>query len=263
MTDAAGQPAPKKLKKKRKPEALAEWPFWLPMMVFMIVLFAGSFQEGWGPWSYVVRTLLVGGVLVWVYPKLKVDIQWTHTGLGVIVGVLGLVQWVGMDKLLQAVRNQFDDDWAGSFFWELLVSGVRPEDGIDYVQTIAEPAGWGVFLAFAVIRFLGPVLVVPLMEEVFWRDWLWRKFIAPNNWRLAKLGEPELIGWLGTSLAFSLVHPQRLVSVVWALMVAWLLIRTKSLGAVIIAHAVTNLLLGVYVLVAVFAFGYTSEWYFW
>jgi hypothetical protein len=42
----------------------------------------------------------------------------------------------------------------------------------------------------------------------------------------------------------------------WGLMIAALLVYTRSLGACIIAHGVTNLLLGGYVL-------YTKSWYFW
>jgi hypothetical protein len=53
-----------------------------------------------------------------------------------------------------------------------------------------------------------------------------------------------------------MVHVQWLTAIVWGLMVALLLVRTRSLGACIIAHAVTNLLLGAYVL-------WTGDWSFW
>ena len=45
-------------------------------------------------------------------------------------------------------------------------------------------------------------------------------------------------------------------AIVWGLLIAVLLVRTRSLGACIVAHAVTNFLLGAYVL-------YTREWFFW
>ena len=249
--------------KVQRVERVADWPFWLPMAVFLGFVFVGGLEEWLAPWSYVARTFVVGGLLIWLWPRLKIDVEWTHLGLGTIVGVVGVVQWVGMDKLLQAVRNQFPDDWAGDMAWSWLVSGVRPGEGYNPIEKIAEPAGWWVFIAFAIVRFLGPVLVVPVMEELFWRNWLWRSLIAPSNWRLANIGEPDIAGWLYTSLAFALVHPQRLVSVVWALMIAWLLLKTRSIGAIIVAHAVTNALLGIYVLVATLGFGYEAEWYFW
>jgi membrane protease YdiL (CAAX protease family) len=58
------------------------------------------------------------------------------------------------------------------------------------------------------------------------------------------------------TLAFAAVHIQWMTAIVWGSMIALLLVRTRSLGACIIAHAVTNLLLGVYVL-------YTHDWAFW
>ena len=59
------------------------------------------------------------------------------------------------------------------------------------------------------------------------------------------------------SLAFAVVHGNWwLTSIVWALMIGALLMYTKSLGACIIAHAVTNLLLAVYVL-------RYRDWAFW
>ena len=104
---------------------------------------------------------------------------------------------------------------------------------------------------------LGAVLVVPFMEELFWRDFCWRSIIAPNDFKLAAVGEWDWKAFLGVSLAFALVHGNWwLTSIVWAMMVGWLLVKTKSLGACIIAHGVTNLLLAAYVL-------RTHDWAFW
>ncbi len=249
----------------RDPDPSAAWPFVVPMVVFLAFVFLGGMAERWHAWAYVARTVLVGGLLVWLWPRLKKDVAWTHLGLGALVGVVGLVQWVGMDKLLQLARDQFPADWALGGLWNLLISGVRPTDAgvFNPVEKILGPAGVVAFVGFLVVRTLGPVLVVPVMEELFWRNWLWRNILSPNNWRLAAIGEPDKIALAGTSLAFALVHPQRLVSVVWALLIAWLLVRTRSIGACIVAHAVTNLLLAAYVLIAALALGYESEWYFW
>ena len=58
------------------------------------------------------------------------------------------------------------------------------------------------------------------------------------------------------TLAFSSVHIQWMTAIVWGAMIALLLVKTRSLGACIIAHGVTNLLLGIYVLC-------THDWAFW
>jgi CAAX prenyl protease-like protein len=98
---------------------------------------------------------------------------------------------------------------------------------------------------------------VPFMEEFFWRDFLWRTIAAPADFRIAKIGEWDRgIPLLVVSLAFCIVHPQWLTAIVWGLMIGGLLIYTRSLGACIVMHAVTNFLLGAYVL-------YTGDWIFW
>ncbi len=242
---------------------MAAWPFMLPMAVFLALVWIGGLDERLHAPAYVTRTLIVGGLLLWLWPRVKRDVEWTHLGLGTAVGVVGVVQWVGMDKLLQAARNQFPEDWVLDGLWAMLISGVRPHEGFDPMSEVLEPAGVIAFVGFVLIRTLGPVLVVPVMEELFWRNWLWRYFISPNNWRLAAIGEPDKLAIFGTCAAFALVHPQRLVSLVWALLIAWLLVRTRSIGACIVAHAVTNLLLAIYVLVMALALGRAGEWYFW
>lgn len=94
------------------------------------------------------------------------------------------------------------------------------------------------------------------MEEYFWRDFLWRMVIAPNDFKLAKIGEWDWKAFAIVTLAFASVHIQWMTAIVWGAMIAALLVRTKSLGPCIIAHAVTNLLLGIYVLC-------THDWAFW
>ena len=78
-----------------------------------------------------------------------------------------------------------------------------------------------------------------------------------NNFKLAAVGEWAWAPFLIVSIAFAAVHGNWwLTAIAWALMIAALLGCTKSLGACIIAHATTNLLLAVYVL-------YSRDWAFW
>ena len=100
-------------------------------------------------------------------------------------------------------------------------------------------------------------IVVPFMEELFWRDYLWRTIIAPNDFKLARIGEWDPKAVVFVCAAFASVHGNWWpTAVVWGLMIAGLLLYTRSLGACIIAHAVTNLLLAGYVLK-------WHEWSFW
>jgi uncharacterized protein len=226
----------------------AAWAYVLPMGVFLAFTFAGGQWKGFYPASYVAKTLIVAGLLVvcWRY---YTRTRWTHLGLGFAVGVVGLVQWVGMEKLFMAVP------WLA---WTRMTADIRAEAFRPHEHFESAWTLW----AFVATRWAGASLVVPLMEELFWRDFLWRSLASPNDYRLQRVGEYDPTAFWGVALAFATVHPQWLTAIVWALLVGWLLLRTGSIGACVVAHATTNFLLGAYVLVSWYAFG-RDEWFFW
>lgn len=238
-----------------------EWPYLLPMGVFMAFIFLGGLAEWLYPWAYVGRTVVVGAILVWVWPRVRRDVAWTHLPLGALVGVVGTVQWIGMESILVHLVGR-----QGFALGPIqLVSNV--DKHFDYANAFASPA---MLWAFLLVRLLGPVLVVPAMEELFWRDWLWRTAATPNgDFANEPVGRYEAKAFWLVPLAFAFVHVQFLTAIVWGLLIAWLLVRTKSLGACIVAHATTNLLLGLWILATWKAipadrvpFG-VPHWFFW
>jgi uncharacterized protein len=238
---------------------LDEWPYLLPMGVFMGFIFIGTFHKALFPWAYIGRTFVVAALLVWLWPRFT-KIRWTHLPLGLLVGVVGTVQWVGMESLLVHLigRQGFN------------LSLVQLVSNVDsYYDYPAAFESQGMLWFFLVVRLLGPVLVVPIMEELFWRDWLWRTFAGDGDFEQVEVGtyHPKAF-WL-VPIIFAMVHVQFLTAIVWGLLIAWLLVRTKSLGACIVAHATTNLLLGLWVLatwklipVEKVPFG-VPHWFFW
>lgn len=207
------------------------------MAIFLGFTQIGGMWPEYYPLSYLAKTLIVPIVLIYFWRRYT-PIRWNHWWLGIAVGVIGIFQWVGMQLFLQ----QFE------FF--------KPSgDAFNPFQFFKESPG--LIWPFIAVRMIGAVLVVPVMEELFWRDFLWRSVLAPNDFKLAEVGERDWSAILMVSGAFALVHGNWwLTSIVWALMIAALLVYTRSLGACIIAHGVTNLLLAVYVL-------YTEQWFFW
>jgi CAAX prenyl protease-like protein len=191
----------------------------------------------WYPWTYIARTVVVGAMLI-AFRHAYTKIRWDYWWLGLIVGVVGLFQWVGMQLFLQGHFEHFKPD-AKVFNPDLF---------------FADPATrWG----FIAVRLIGAALVVPFMEELFWRDFCWRSIIAPNDFKLARVGEWDVKAFLIVAVIFTFVHGNWwLTAFVWAAMIGGLLVYTRSLGACIIAHGTTNLLLGLYVL-------YTKQWFFW
>jgi uncharacterized protein len=220
-----------------------ELAYILPMAVFLALVWMGgkgpetATGNAWYPWAYVARTAIVAGLLIYFW-RSYTRIRWDYWYLGVVVGVAGFLQWVGIQLFLQRHFELF-----------------KPPDKVfNPEQFFGDPAmRW----AFVAVRLAGAVVVVPVMEELFWRDYAWRSIIAPNDFKLAKVGEWDWKALAIVSILFATVHGNWwLTSIVWALMVGGLLVYTKSLGACIVAHATTNLLLGVWVL-------YSKQWAFW
>ena len=232
-------------------EPSAAWAYVLPMAVFLGFTFLAGQYKSLYPLSYVLKTFIVA-VLLFVCWRYYTRVRWTHLGLGLAVGVVGLIQWVGMEKLLMAAGP--------SLAWTRMTADIRGEafKPFEYFANMPGVVMW----AFVAVRWMGATLVVPVMEELFWRDFLWRSIASPNDYRLQRVGEYDRFAFWGVPVAFAFVHVQWLTAVVWALLIAWLLWRTKSIGACIVAHATTNFLLGAYVLIAWYGFG-RDEWFFW
>jgi CAAX prenyl protease-like protein len=107
------------------------------------------------------------------------------------------------------------------------------------------------------LRFLRLVVVVPLLEEIFWRGFLMRYFVDPR-FESVPFGTFDRKAFGLTALFFGLAHfgPDFPAALVTGLLYNWVACRTKSLSACVLAHAVTNLLLGVYIMA-------TKQWGFW
>jgi CAAX prenyl protease-like protein len=222
---------------ERKPFIRDDLAYVIPMAAFLVLTEVGAVWPSLYPAVYAVKTIVVAILLVVVWPHYT-KVRWNYGWLGAIFGVVGVVQWVGMETVLL-------HHWPNYF---------RPAiDAFDPYEKIHAPAIRWMFIA---IRLAGATLLVPVMEELFWRDFLWRTILAPNDFKLAGVGEIDWKAFLAVSIIFSFVHVQWMTAIVWGMMIGGLLMATQSLGACIIMHGVTNLLLGLYVLK-------TGKWYFW
>jgi CAAX prenyl protease-like protein len=209
-----------------------------PMAAFLILTWVGGQWPRLYAASYVSKTAVAALLLV-VLRANYTKIRWSYWWLGALLGVVGLVQWIGMEKALNHFWPHFPEMHADIF---------------DPTTAFSSRAAMWLFIA---VRWAGPSLVVPVMEELFWRDFLWRTVAAPADFRLAAIGEWERgLPLVLVSAAFCLVHPFWLTAFVWGLLVGLLLLITRSIGACIVMHAVTNFLLGAYVL-------WFHDWRFW
>lgn len=219
------------------PRISAEVAYILPMASFLALTQIGITWPATYPGVYIAKTILAAALLI-LLRRHYTRIRWDYAWVGVVVGIVGIVQWVAVEKLLLHFFPHYPR-LGGEVF--------------DPIRQIARPTlRW----SFIAMRLAGAVIVVPFMEELFWRDFLWRTIQAPNDFKLAEVGEWDFSAFAIVTLLFASVHIQWVTAIIWGALIAWLLVKTRSLGACIIAHGVTNLLLGIYVL-------YSGDWYFW
>lgn len=111
--------------------------------------------------------------------------------------------------------------------------------------------------ATVLLRFARLVVVVPLVEEIFWRGFLLR-YLIHERFRAVAFGAFSWFSFAAVAVAFALAHstadwPAALLTGAAYNAVAY---RTKSLDSCVVAHAVTNLLLGLWIM-------RTGQWGFW
>jgi len=96
-------------------------------------------------------------------------------------------------------------------------------------------------------RVAGAVLVVPLIEELFWRSFLIR-YIIDSDFQKVPLGAYTRASFLLTVVLFALEHHYILAGLMAGAVYNLILYRTRSIAQCILAHAITNLALAIYVL---------------
>jgi len=116
-------------------------------------------------------------------------------------------------------------------------------------------SGRAVQIAMTFARIAGAVLVVPLMEELFWRSFLIR-YIIDRNFGTVPVGTFTWASFIFTVVLFGLEHNYILAGIMAGIFYNLLLYRNRSLAHCVLAHSVTNLALAIYVV-------FTGKWQFW
>ena len=211
----------------------------LPFVVFMALLaLRGALPADAGfdaRWVYAAGVLLVGGLLLWwrgEYGELS-RAQWPDSrelGLAALVGLAVFGLWITLDQPWMQIGEPT------ARFVPLDAQG-RPDSAL---------------IAF---RAAGAVLLVPVMEELFWRSFLMR-WIEGEPFEGVP---PQRVGMkavLLSTFVFVLAHTLWLAALIAGLAYAWLYIRTGKLWTAVVAHAITNGALAVWVVA-------TGTWSYW
>jgi len=149
--------------------------------------------------------------------------------LSAAVGVVVLLLWINLDAGWMQIGAS---------------AGFDPGNG----------AG-GIDWLLVAIRLAGAALVVPLMEELFWRSFLLR-WLEERDFLNVDAARVGMRSVLVTVVLFGFEHNLWLAGIVAGVAYSWLYMRTKNIWTAVLAHAVTNGLLGVWVI-------QTASWTYW
>ena len=186
----------------------------------------------------IMRVAVMTAVL-WFIARPVIDLRVRHLAATLAIGVAVFVMWIAPDLLFKGYRH----------FW-LFENAVTAQGGDVAVEHGV--LSWPV-LALRTIR---AVVIVPIVEELFWRAWLMRWMIDPD-FEKVPLGKYTAQSFWVVALLFASEHgPYWDVGLAAGIIYNWWMVRTKSLGDLILAHAVTNFILSAYVI----AFG---KWEYW
>ena len=193
------------------------------------------------PILYTLKVGLTLGAILLVLPGYK-RFPWRATMWGPIVGMAGIVVWVGLCSL------PFQERWLSTVGLDWLASLGRRSAYNPFQELAALPAAWA--WTFLAVRLLGLAVVVPIIEEFVLRGFLMPLCVAAD-WSKVPFGTVNRMAVLVALLYGVATHPGELfAAVAWFALVTWLMVKTKSLWDCVIAHSVTNLLLGVYVVLS-------------
>ncbi|MDH4050959.1 MAG: CAAX prenyl protease-related protein [Rubrivivax sp.] len=186
-------------------------------------------------WVYGLGSLAVGALL-WHYRHEYVELARLNrpsareTALAVAVGLAVFGAWIHLDAP-----------------WMTL-----DVDAVGFQPTT--PDGQPLWAQIG-MRWIGATLLVPVMEELFWRSFLMR-WLHQQDFVKLPAQQVGLRALLLSTFAFMLAHPLWLAAIVAGLAYAWLYVRTGRLWVPVTAHAVTNGALGLWVVA-------TGNWQFW
>ena len=184
-------------------------------------------------WIYPAQTFLCGALLVRFAREYDVH-RLRRAGFAVLIAVVTFALWISPQTVLG-----FSPRIVG--FNPLLLFNQQ------------SPLYW----LELVLRFARLLIIVPFVEEIFWRGFLLR-FLIDEKFQRVRFGTFSWLSFAAVSLAFAFSHakadwPAAFVTGILYNVVAY---RTKSLSTCVLTHAITNLLLGLWIMA-------TGQWGFW
>ena len=213
----------------------------LPFILFLILTTCqGRFGIASHFWFYALKTLIGIALIAWMWSQLQ-EMRWRMSWEACCVGLACFLLWVGLDGVIPRLGALLGD-----------AAEEKPWQWNPFEFFTDHPAlAW----TFVGIRIIGSTLIVPPLEEVFYRSAVYRYWVAPNI-ESVPLNRFHFKAFFATSILFGVVHQEWLAGIFCGAAFQWLVLRKGHLGDAMTAHAITNALLGLYVV-------WTDSWQFW
>ena len=212
-------------------------PYVFPFAIFILLTGVAQYFPDFSHYFYISKTVITGWLLWFWRRKYIADITQRITlsefFLSLLAGLLVLVIWIVPEGHLIQIG------------------------GADHTGFNPYSFGWPPIAVACLItvRLTGAAVVVPIMEELFWRSFLLRYVINPD-FRLVALGTFSWASFLSVVILFGFEHYRVIQGIIAGIIYTLLIIRQKNISGCIVAHSTTNFGLGIYVLS-------TKSWIFW
>jgi CAAX prenyl protease-like protein len=220
---------------------LRQWPsapYVVPFGVFMLLLAVQPYIPLPQNLEFGLRCVLLAGVL-WYFSRDVISFRLRQPVASFAIGVAVFLIWIGPDALIPGYRH----------YW--LFSNSITGKAATTLATTSQTD-----LAALLFRIVRAVVLVPIIEELFWRAWALR-WVARTDFETMPLGTYTTASFWLVAALFAAEHgPYWEVGLICGVTYNWWMGKTKSLGDLIFTHAVTNACLCAYVLIA-------KKWEYW
>jgi CAAX prenyl protease-like protein len=205
----------------------------VPFVIFLALTFLqGKPGTPAAYWFYFLKTLVGAWLIFEMRPHVS-EMRWAISWEAIVVGVAIFALWVGLDP----------------YYPKFFKSGSTGNPAATFGPNSMLP------MFFNLVHIVGMTLVVPPLEEVFYRSFIYR-YVVSQNFLAVPMNRFTPLPFVVTIALFGFSHYEWLPGILCGAAYQWLVIRKNRLGDAMSAHALTNLLLGIYIV-------WRGAWQFW
>lgn len=220
------------------PEAKTSARYIAPFLIFLLFLAVGPRLPIEASWEGALRVAILA-IVCWICWPREISLRPRLPVESIAIGAAVFVLWIAPDLLISGYRANF-------LFSNSLIG---------HTHSSLSPAdlenSW--VLVWRVAR---AVLIVPVIEELFWRGWLMR-WLINQDFQSVPLGAYSPLSFWVTAILFASEHgPYWDVGLLTGIVYNLWMIRSKSVSSCILMHAITNGVLSAYVIA-------TAQWQYW